>query len=254
MSNRRIEEASLNSWPALQQMLYDGWLLRFANGYTKRANSVNPLYGSAIEIDEKVATCERIYQEKGLVPVFRLTPFAAPPNLDDILVQRDYRLIDPTLVMRLDLAGQKFWSSPSLIIRNEKVDDWMDIFCRLGQSSVEGHQTHTEMLELIPSQRFLASLGDSGQIVACCLAVLENGYLGLFDLITDTAQRNKGYGTALMSSLLTWAQAEGTVLAYLQVMENNAPARHIYTAKLGFEVAYRYWYRVSAEDLAGTGR
>jgi len=248
MSNRRIEETSLNSWPALQQMLYDGWLLRFANGYTKRANSINPLYGSSIEVDEKVATCERIYQKKGLVPIFRLTPFAAPPTLDDILVRRDYRLIDPTLVMRLDLAGQKFPSSPSLIMQNETVDDWMNIFCRLGQPSVEGNQTHKEMLELIPSHRFLASLVDSSQIVACCLAVLENSYLGLFDLITDTAQRNRGYGTALMSSLLTWAQAEGALHAYLQVMENNAPARHIYTTKLGFEVAYRYWYRVPAKD------
>jgi hypothetical protein len=27
---QRIEEVSLNSWPALQQILFDGWVLRFS--------------------------------------------------------------------------------------------------------------------------------------------------------------------------------------------------------------------------------
>ena len=38
-----IEELSLNALPCLQQILDDGWVLRLAEGYTKRANSVTPL-------------------------------------------------------------------------------------------------------------------------------------------------------------------------------------------------------------------
>jgi hypothetical protein len=32
---KTFEELLLNMWPALQTKLYDGWILRFANGYTK---------------------------------------------------------------------------------------------------------------------------------------------------------------------------------------------------------------------------
>jgi hypothetical protein len=63
---RSLEELSLNAWPSLQTLLYDGWVLRFANGYTKRANSVNPLYHSGTDVTEKTETCERLYRGKGL--------------------------------------------------------------------------------------------------------------------------------------------------------------------------------------------
>ena len=51
---RQIEELSLNAHPGIKTELYDGWILRFANGYTNRANSVNMLYGGSINLEEKI--------------------------------------------------------------------------------------------------------------------------------------------------------------------------------------------------------
>ena len=41
---RLIEELSLNAWPALQTVLYDGWVLRFADGYTRDNTPALHLY------------------------------------------------------------------------------------------------------------------------------------------------------------------------------------------------------------------
>ena len=59
MTIRDIEELALNAWPALQTKHYDGWVLRFANGYTRRSNAVIPLYESTLDLDEKINFCEK---------------------------------------------------------------------------------------------------------------------------------------------------------------------------------------------------
>ena len=243
MLHRRIEEASLNAWPALQQILFDGWLLRFAKGYTKRANSVNPLFDSYLSTEEKIALCERFYVEKEQPTIFRLTPFASPADLDQILERRRYRRIDLTHVQHRDVRGHAIPQEPSVKLRNETLDNWLDTFCQLSAAPRAKHQTHQEILQAIPSKRLLAVLTDSDTIVACGLGVLQYDYFGLFDLVTDLQQRNKGYGAKLVLSMLRWAQEHAAAHAYLQVMNSNAPARDLY-AKLGFEEVYQYWYRV----------
>ena len=107
---RLQEELPINAWPSLQTLLYDGWALRFANGYTKRANSVNPLYHSGTDVTEKIETCERLYRGKGLKVVFKMTPASQPEDLDSILAAQGYQVDSPTSVQLLDLTA---WSQPA---------------------------------------------------------------------------------------------------------------------------------------------
>ena len=103
-------------------------------------------------------------------------------------------------------------------------------------------------LEKAGGTDYLASLVDAGgRGVACGLGVLEGEAVGLFDLITDPAERKKGYGTRLLAGILRWSRENGACHAYLQVMEVNVVARKLY-AKFGFQEVYRYWYRVPTPE------
>ena len=103
---QKTEELSMNALPALETETYDGWILRFSDGYTKRGNSINPLYESTFDLQEKVAHCEQAYQEKGLNTVYKLTAGSHPAGLDRYLRGRGYRIADPTSVQMLNLGGR----------------------------------------------------------------------------------------------------------------------------------------------------
>ena len=73
-----IEEISMNAHPSLKTIVYDGWILRFANGHTNRANSINLTYPGKLPLEEKISECERIYESQGLPTIYKLTVLSAP--------------------------------------------------------------------------------------------------------------------------------------------------------------------------------
>ncbi len=238
---QQVEEAALNAWPALQQIVYDGWLLRFADGYTKRANSVTPLHASQIELAEKIKFCEQSYAYQQLPCIFRLPSFAASP-LDDLLAQRGYEQVDQTLV--LHRALHTLAAANHIAIRHDTLDRWLATFCRLSHTTPDQHQQHHMLLQHITQQPLWATLEVDDEPVACGMGVLQAPLFGLFDIVTARGQRNRGYGTQLVQAMLWWAAQHGATQAYLQVVTHNAAAQHVY-AKLGFAQLYRYWYRIA---------
>lgn len=244
MFERRIEEAGLNSWPALQQILFDGWLLRFAQGYTKRANSVTPIYPSLLPAEEKITRCEYLYKENQLPTIFRLLSFSAESqHLDQLLAQRGYSILDRTLVWSLKLPSESAPTDPAL--RSLSLVDWHPFYAQWNGRLSELQHVHRELLQKIASPVLYASLWQQGTCVACGLGVLEHEVLGLFDIVTDPEQRRKGYGTQLVTSMLNWGKQHGAQYSYLQVLGTNIAAQQIY-AKLGFQENYQYWYRFQA--------
>jgi len=241
---RTLEELSMNAWPALQTMLYGGWVMRFANGYTRRANSINPIYASTRGVEEKIAACEAMYRAKNLRVVFKMTRAVFPDNLDKILEQRGYAAEARTSVQVLDMRSVTPPTNRDMLMLESLTQDWVDDYCRLNAVASQHHATMTQMLATIAPARCFIALKEQGQVMAVGLGVAENGFVGLFDLVTDEKFRQRGFGTQLILNLLAWGAQQGARRAYLQVMVSNAGAKRLYE-KLGFKEVYQYWYRVA---------
>ena len=242
---RRIEERSLNAWPAPQTLLDDGWVLRFGNGYTRRANAIYPLYAGSRPLEEKLYACEALYRSQGQPTIFKVTEASQPAGLDAALAARGYQTDAQTGVQLLDLRHSE-WALPRDVTLSETADaDWFSAYARMSGLVRAEKLAHEKILAaILPTRRF-AAIRVEGEIVACGLAVLQDGWVGFYDIRTDPAFRRQGHAYRVMVALLAWAKSAGALDAYLQVMLNNPPALNLY-ARLGFQQAYHYWYRTKA--------
>jgi len=246
-----IEEMSLSAWPALQTVVFDGWMLRFAEGYTKRSNSVNPLYASTLPLSEKIEACEALYASRGLPTVFKITEAESQRPIDQELEERGYARADETSVRTLGLAALGS-ARPSAVaapaaavaIADSFDDEWIDGFCACGKHE-DRRSTIARILGNVFVRTVVASAREDGEIVGCGYGAVDRGWVGLFDIAVREEKRRGGRGEAVVSAILGRARALGAARAYLQVVVGNAPAERLYD-KLGFREAYRYWYRKKA--------
>jgi len=240
---RAIEELSMNAWPAVRTLHYDGWVLRSADGYTKRANSVYPLYSPEQDLDSKIEFCESFYRDLNLPTVFKLTRTSTPSDLDARLEKRGYRADSQTSVQTLDLTQEEYAAAENTNLKSEDTETWHAAFAHMNNVSADHRVTHENILRAITPDKCYVSIDAGGRILGCGLGVTQGKHLGIFDIVIDPDHRGQGNGICLMNALLAWGQAQGAQTAYLQVMCNNEPALRLYE-KLGFKEKYQYWYRI----------
>jgi GNAT superfamily N-acetyltransferase len=236
----KIEEAALNAWPAPRQMLYDGWVLRFAGGHSKRVNSVNPVYSSTLPLEEKIAACETVYASQGLPCLFRVSEITDPNKIQEGLAAAGYAPFDPTFVLGRPLEIGVA-PHPEVTILEMPMEDWFRIRDYFIKTSAVDRQVHIEILNGIVPDKVLLGLFASGQPVACGMGVVEGPLLGFFSIYTDTRWRRKGYAGMIMAALTDWGLEREAIYGYLQVEGHNKPALALYE-KLGFESLYQYVY------------
>ncbi|MFI4999726.1 MAG: GNAT family N-acetyltransferase [Reyranellales bacterium] len=238
---RRLEELAFRGWPALESRDIAGWRLRFSDGYTKRANSINALGPDARCDAATVAALEAPYRERGQRPVWRLTPLA-PPALSSLLDERGYPAIERSLLQVCPLhAG--FATDPEVRIFARPTPGWIEAFSAHSPVPAEHRQTMQRMLAAIAAPAGFAFVEEAGQPLAMAIGAVEGDHMGLFDVLVMPQARRRGLARRITESLYAWAWQQGARFAYLQVVATNHAAMPLY-ANQGFRTFYDYEYRV----------
>jgi len=238
---RTIEELSMNAFPAMDSIYYDGWIIRMTEGKSKRVNSVYSLYSSTIPIEEKVDYCENIFRENRLRRVFKLTAQKTCSGLDILLRERGYKEAGRTHIKTLSLKDRDSKSDCDFEYFTDFPKEWYRDLC-----DAEKKQPIDKLLmaeawkRVVPSQCFISCLLD-GKRIAFGRGVLDKGFIGIYGIFVNENYRGKGYGQMITEQLMAYGKGKGCHSAYLQVEEDNQKAINLYE-KIGFKEAYQYWY------------
>ena len=246
---QKFEEMCLNGHVALNAFFYDGWVLKFSEGYTGRANSVSPLYPSSKPIAEKVAFCEDMYKKQGLPCQFKLTELDT--ELNDFLAERGYKVVTPTDLMVCDygcpVKPDNDTKSPENDAKIEYIfstspDEWLPVFFKVHEiNDAHDQDVYTRMIEKILVDTIYCILLYDGKPAACSSVAIENGYALLQNVIVSSELRGHGLGKKVCCAILEKSRETGAQHAYLQVVQTNTVAVNLYK-KLGFGKIYSYWY------------
>jgi N-acetylglutamate synthase len=242
---QQLETRLINAWPSFETQIAGGWVLRFAKGYSKRANAATPLVPGVTLEDELVDHIVAQYEKQKIRPCFRLTSLQAE-DVDARLAARGFEEIEPTFGMVADLADlppEEIAAEHAVRIEPQVDPRWV----RGAASAYGGDKADDSVLIEIVSRirqtKAFATLDLDDEPVAWGLAVVERGYVGLYDIVVKPDLRGLGLSRTIVTELMAWGAAQGANRAYLQVREENEVARALYRS-LGFSNAYRYTHRV----------
>ena len=232
MNFRRLEEIALNASGPLNPRLFDGWMLGFTPGRSKRGRSINPFFKSTLPIEAKVEACREMYAAAGLPCIVRLTPFAQPPELDQWLIEQGYERFGDTLVMARSLEDWKpdkgaTTGSPRCVALD--LSEWNAETQSVRSLSADQVRRVLDRQDLLHLDGCGMLMRANGAPIAWGMTLVEEGWAGLYNLETRADDdRRDGLARRLVSALVSWSQRHGAGAAYLQVNEHDTAAIPLY--------------------------
>ncbi|KOX15267.1 GNAT family N-acetyltransferase [Nocardiopsis sp. NRRL B-16309] len=229
---REWSERIAADWPPAEVETEAGWRLGYGGGVTFRANSAYALDPAA---PGPVSAVERFFHARGAPAAVQIWPGMA--DLDAELAERGYTAHRPALVMvrgigdaRAPGEGFEVLARPDARWRGLWPHETAD------PRVVEGQH---RIMDRVPVMGYAVETAGSAR--GC--AALGEGWVGVYNMLTDPAARGRGLAGGIIDTLLAWGRDKGAHSAYLLVMPDNAAALRAYE-RAGFAEVTRYHYRV----------
>jgi len=235
-----LEIVCSRAWPPLVEEPLNDWRLRWAGGFTGRANSALAVGDPGVGIPDALRAVCDFAHDRGIQPMVQV--IRDSPNEHAVVAEgwsqatRHHRGHE-VVVLTTPLTG----TSPvdGVEVHDEPTPAWWELTLGPGEDN--------------PAARSVLTGGKVGYGVATADGVtagvvrgaLVDGWLHIGRLEVAPAFRRRGLAKALMGALHTWGVEHGAGHAVLQVAEGNAGALALY-AGLGYAPHHRYRYWVPA--------
>ncbi|SCL41481.1 GNAT family N-acetyltransferase [Micromonospora aurantiaca (nom. illeg.)] len=257
-----LELAADEAWPAPVRGRLGDWRLRWADGWTGRANSALPVGDPDRPLPAALDAVQRWYAERGGSALVNTPlPLAAPVGAE--LDARGWTSRPPVLVQTVplrtltvppavplptstplptDAPADAPADMPPVTLTDAPADDWLAIAAgRKGGLPDAARQVLTGT----PRVRF-AELREDGRLLAVGRGTVTGAgrWLGVSLLETVPEARRRGLAATVVRALAGWGAAEGATHAFLQVEQSNSGAVALYRG-LGFTTHHTYLTRVA---------
>ncbi|MFX1497708.1 MAG: GNAT family N-acetyltransferase [Promethearchaeota archaeon] len=243
----------MNSWPAKYYFFHKGWILRFTNGVTSRANSVLPLnyYGNRRTLNRDITIVEEAYKMYNLPAIFTMHDFHKPKYLRNELISKNYREISHTVALggRLnDINIENLNKNYKYFFLEMRHGDFSEFLSRQSQKSEEEQNIINKITQRIKILKkcFLVVKSQSS-IVGTLAGVLDlNGYLYLVDIFVDPNFRKQSIAKSMFFKIMhDWVNPRNIKMVWLQVEIENETAISLYE-NIGLKKLYNYYYLINS--------
>lgn len=250
-----LAEVTARGWRAPDTERFGGWLLRAAEGFTGRANSVLPVGDPPVPLPDALDRVADWYARRGLPARFQV-PLPARADLDAALAAAGHAATDTTYVLtagipaaldRLGVTGHGATGNPGAAISLAAAPDpdWLAGYHYRGTTALP--PVALAIMTGHPRVVFASARRD-GVTVGVARAVVDDDWAGLTALEVPEPHRRQGLARRLVGATLGWARDLGAARVYLQVLAGNTPALALYD-RLGFARHHTYHYRT--RELTG---
>ena len=238
-----LQRLMVDGLPPLTSEHLGDWLLRSAEGFTGRANSVLAVGDSGFSPSDAVDRCVDWYARLGLPALFQIAgPVGFDPSDHPVVAEIDRRggRCSPRVAVMTAAVREIALARSAIAVTVDATTRPTDQWWRAASPRTIDRRT--------VAARVLAGVEDGRYLTLCDTAPRANtrlayspGWVGLFDLHVAEAFRGKGFGRTLVGAAAREADRRGVRSMYLQVSSDNAPAIGLYES-LGFSTHHEYIY------------
>ena len=238
----RLEALYTAAWPPLRTETVGDWLLKFAPGVSRRANSANPLRVQLPDVDASIDAAARRYRAAGMPALFRLLSILEP-EAGVRLERLGYTPEGETVNLFAPIEEAVAARDNMVTVAARPSDEWLAAMAAAQGHAGDKAETYRRIVGSIAIPAAFVSLRQDDELAALAYGALDNGIMAIESVITDARYRGRGLARRALSALIDWAAAQGAQAVCLQVEATNERGIRLYR-RLGLRrELYRYDYR-----------